>query len=208
MGKSVTAGEGRAGLVAECMHTHGLRLSIKLGIISIALFNLWPIKVQTQALEDSSNARYLQAVCELQYCCRIQEGSILYRCRCVLHLMLRKAAGLWKNETLKVRCSFHQFCLFILCSKLWQKKQSYSKCFDSIGFDFTVLLQTCTLNKQLLELQRDLKSFSQCLVLCFANKKPPNVSWDAVGFNLVVRMWTPDLELELRLKYLLSSYTG
>lgn len=78
MGKSDIAGEGGANLGAECMHTYELRVSIKLDIISIAPINLGLNKVQSWPFRTVPML-YLWAICELQYCCGIQEGSILFK---------------------------------------------------------------------------------------------------------------------------------
>lgn len=49
-----------------------------------------------------------------------------------------------------------------LCVYLHQiktEKQSYPKGFDSIRFDLSMLLQTCTASMQLLDMQKDLNLF-------------------------------------------------
>lgn len=121
--------------------------------------------------------------------------------------MLWKAADLWKDEMLELRCSLLSqdfFWVMSLCVPLPQiktKKQSYLKGFDSIRFDFSMLLQTCTVSVQLLEMQKDLKAFSPLSGVGFANKILPSVSWHTAEvnwkLNLVVLIWIPDLEPEL-----------
>lgn len=110
------------------------------------------------------------AVFRLQYCCRIQEGSVLNSDRCVLSVLCseKHKSRLMEGWDVKTEVPFPLLgflllwvmSLYVPLPQIKTKKQSFPKGFDSVRFDWSMLLQTCTVSMQLLVMQKDLKAFS------------------------------------------------